>query len=170
MLDPTGKINQIDRFDYCRSYVLPGAVVTNIPRDRSQLGSYGAHEYARGLLIETAQQLGARPDQLYYTDDESTCAERWDICRDPGGCAAGPITLSVVALQLAVPLDTIRVTVMWFRSLDDGGRHEGWRLSLDGWPVPEQDRTYPPSPRATGALVARQHHAAAEARLRAATR
>jgi hypothetical protein len=76
----------------------------------------------------------------------------------------------VVALQLAVPLDTIRVTVMWFRSLGDGGRHEGWRLSLDGWPVPEQDRTYPPSPRVAGALVARQHHAAAGARLRAATR
>ncbi|MFR9802780.1 hypothetical protein ACL02T_10810 [Pseudonocardia sp. RS010] len=164
MLDPTGKINSFDRLDYMRSYVLPDTVDANIPRDRSRPGGYGAHEYARGLLIETAQQLQARPERLRYSEHQWACTDRWDICRDPRGCPAGPIDLCAVTLDLAVPCSTIRVAVRWFRSARD--HHQGWRLSIDGQPVPDEDRTHSPSPRYTGALVAWHHHAAWEARLR----
>ena len=144
MLDPTGKINTFDRFDYNRSYVLPDTVVSNIPRDRSQPGGYGAHEYARGLLIEAARKLEARPDRLRYSEFEYSCTDRWDICRDPRGRGAGPIGMTSVVLDLAIPFETIRVEVSWFRSARD--RHQGWRLRLNGRAVPEEDRTYSPSP------------------------
>ncbi|MCF7547331.1 hypothetical protein [Pseudonocardia sp. WMMC193] len=168
MLDPTGKINSFDRFDYMRSYVLPDTVETNIPRDRSRPGGYGAHEYARGLLVETAIRLQARPERLRYSDHEWSCTERWDICPQPRSCDAGPISLCSVTLDLAIPFTTVRVAVSWFRTAHD--HHMGWRLAIDGEPIGEENRTYSPSPRYTGALVAWHHHAALEARMRTPSR
>ncbi|GAA4549166.1 hypothetical protein [Pseudonocardia xishanensis] len=144
--------------------MLPDTVETDIPRDRGRPGGYGAHEYARGLLVETAQRLQARPERLRYSDHEWSSTDRWDICRDPRGCTAGPINLCVVTLDLAVPLARIRVAVRWFRSARD--HHQGWRLQIDGRPVPDEDRIYSPSPRYTASLVAWHLHAAEQARLR----
>ena len=61
-------------FDYCdwsRSYLLPGGVATNIPRRGP---GPGAHDHARGLLVELVLRLGATPVSLHYSE---TAQPRW---------------------------------------------------------------------------------------------
>jgi hypothetical protein len=46
--------------DWSRSYVLPADVEANIPL-RGSVGMLGAHNAARGILVETCRRTGARP-------------------------------------------------------------------------------------------------------------
>ncbi|WP_103337704.1 hypothetical protein [Amycolatopsis sp. CA-126428] len=54
-------------YDWSRSYVLPESVVCNIPR-RGSLGSYGAWNVARGVLVELCLALPATPVSLLYDE------------------------------------------------------------------------------------------------------
>ncbi|WP_103382123.1 hypothetical protein [Pseudonocardia dioxanivorans] len=160
MLDPTGKINAFDQFDYRRSYMLPTHVVANIPRDRSHPYGYGAHEYARGLLVEAARFLDAHPVGLHYRDHEQACADRPQMCPYIEPCPTHRCVLAEVDLALTLPAgDRVQVGVSWWNSwYDASGRHQGWRLAIDGVPVPDEDRTNAPSALYTGALLRRQLH------------
>lgn len=155
MLDPTGKINSYGHFDYKRSYVLPAHVVSNIPRDRSNPGGYGAHEYARGLLVEIALSLEARPDEVRYTDCEAACSRHPVLCPNATPCPTRTSSLAVAYLALTLPwLKPLVVTVSWWNCwYDDSGRHQGWHLTIDGDPIAEENRICSPSPLYTGALV-----------------
>ncbi|MBW0109976.1 hypothetical protein I4I84_14720 [Pseudonocardia sp. KRD-182] len=55
--------------DWCRSYVLPDWVVTAIPRTGS-VGMLGAHNAARGLLVEICRHAGAIPVALVYGETD----------------------------------------------------------------------------------------------------
>jgi hypothetical protein len=57
----------ITPYDACRSYLLPDNVKTNIPR-RGYPGSYGAHDWARGHLVELHQRLGGTALSLHYRE------------------------------------------------------------------------------------------------------
>jgi hypothetical protein len=54
-------------YDWSRSYVLPESVACNIPR-RGSLGSYGAWNVARGVLVELCRALPAAPVSLLYDE------------------------------------------------------------------------------------------------------
>lgn len=155
MIDPTGKTNSHDQFDYQRSYVLPAHVVSNIPRERSHLVGYRAHEYSRGLLVEIARSIEARPDELRYTDCEAACSRHPVLCPNPTPCPTRTSSLAVAYLALPLPwLEPLVVTVNWWHSCyDDSDRHQGWRLTIDGDSISEENRIYSPSPVYTGALV-----------------
>ncbi len=59
----------INPWDWSRSYLLPDHVETTIPR-RGSIGSYGAHNAARGLLVEICYATAATPIALQYTETE----------------------------------------------------------------------------------------------------
>ncbi|HET6285734.1 MAG TPA: hypothetical protein VFG15_03150 [Amycolatopsis sp.] len=54
-------------YDWSRSYLLPEQVATNIPR-RGSLAGYGAHDWARGHLVELLWRLGGAPVSLHYRE------------------------------------------------------------------------------------------------------
>lgn len=64
---PATRPRWITPYDASRSYLLPEDVETNIPR-RGYLGSYGAHDWARGHLVELLQRLGGVPLSLHYRE------------------------------------------------------------------------------------------------------
>jgi hypothetical protein len=89
----------ITPYDFSRSYVLPEDVETNIPR-RGSLGGFGAHDWARGHLVELYQRLGGTPLSLHHRelltrhplDDPDTTPEHLPVgnevtarLRDPDG-------------------------------------------------------------------------------------
>lgn len=55
------------RYDWCRSYLLPDHVATPNPRGGS-VGMLGAHNAARGLLVEICRHTGAAPVALDYRE------------------------------------------------------------------------------------------------------
>ncbi len=61
-------------YDWSRSYLLPESVTCNIPRRRS-LDGYGAHNVARGVLVELCRALPATPVSLLY--DEPVQRRDW---------------------------------------------------------------------------------------------
>ena len=70
-------IDRIDPWDFNRCYVLPAGVLTNnIPRHRTP-GSLGAHEAARGLLVEVCRSTGARPNAVFHTAEEVREPHTW---------------------------------------------------------------------------------------------
>lgn len=64
---PAPRARWITPYDASRCYLLPDEVETNIPR-RGYLGSYGAHEWARGHLVELLWRLGGVPLSLHYRE------------------------------------------------------------------------------------------------------
>ncbi|WP_372667957.1 hypothetical protein [Amycolatopsis kentuckyensis] len=61
-------------YDWSRSYLLPESVTCNIPR-RGGVGGYGAHDVARGVLVELCRALPATPVSLLY--DEPVQRRDW---------------------------------------------------------------------------------------------
>jgi hypothetical protein len=57
--------NQINAYDNARSSILPDHVCSNIPLRGSE-GMLGAHNSARGLLVEICRHTGAVPLCLHY--------------------------------------------------------------------------------------------------------
>lgn len=55
------------RHDWCRSYVLPDHVTATIPRTGS-VGMLGAHNAARGLLVEICRHTDMAPVGLDYRE------------------------------------------------------------------------------------------------------
>ena len=54
-------------YDWSRSYLLPADVASNIEL-RGSVGMVGAHNAARGLLVETCRHTGAHPTGLRYAE------------------------------------------------------------------------------------------------------
>jgi hypothetical protein len=57
----------VDPWDWSRSYLLPENVRSNIPL-RGSVGSLGAHNAARGLVVEICHATAAVPVALHYTE------------------------------------------------------------------------------------------------------
>ncbi|MBW0115667.1 hypothetical protein [Pseudonocardia abyssalis] len=127
------------RYDWCRSYVLPAHVLTTIPRTGS-VGMLGAHNAARGLLVEICRHADATPVALDY---------RETVLPD------GDIAIAVTATARhadGTPL-VVATTARARRCPPD--RVGDWTLRIDGVHQVEQDRTWPPSPPMQGHMVAR---------------
>ena len=129
-------------FDYCdwsRSYLLPGGVATNIPRRGP---GPGAHDHARGLLVELVLRLGATPVSLHYSE---TAQPRWayDYSRT-----------AVTAVLDAPGHGPVRVTT-FARYWRVATVPETWEIFLNGRHLADEDRRHPPSQRYTAFIVAR---------------
>lgn len=125
-------------WDWSRSYVLPEHVRTNIP-GTGGLGTYGAHNWARGLLVELCRYLLADPVELHYT-----CAE----------IDARNHVQTVTATVLRRDGRPLRVQVRLHGHADAReDRDDDWTLSIDGVAFPGEARRYPPSLPFQGHLV-----------------
>ncbi len=134
-------IDCITIWDWSRSYVLPEHVCCNIPRSGS-VGMYGAHNWARGLLVELCRYLPADPVALHYTCVELDARH-----------GVQTVTASVTRHD-GRPL---QVQVRLHGHYDGRGDHEDrdddWALSIDGVAFPAESRRYPPSLPFQGHLV-----------------
>jgi len=54
-------------YGWSRSYLLPAAAASNIEL-RGSVGMLGAHDAARGLLVEICRHTGAHPAGLHYEE------------------------------------------------------------------------------------------------------
>ncbi|MHA6781868.1 hypothetical protein ACVGOW_12870 [Pseudonocardia saturnea] len=125
--------------DWCRSYVLPDWVVTAIPRTGS-VGMLGAHNAARGLLVEICRHAGAIPVALVYGETD---------------LPDGAIVVGVTANAHHPDRTTVRVTTATRSLRHPPDRVGDWKLTIDGVHQIEQDRAWPPSPPMQGHMVAR---------------
>lgn len=127
-------------YDWSRSYLLPDHVTSSIPL-RGSIGMLGAHNQARGLLVETCRYLAdAIPVALHYRE---TVEEGGDI---------------VVSITV-----TVRRSTGLLLTVDTRTRHRqhadecagDWTLCIDDVPHPAENRARPPSPPVQGYLVTR---------------
>jgi hypothetical protein len=136
-------IDRIDPWDFNRCYVLPAGVLTNnIPPHRTP-GSLGAHEAARGLLVEVCRHTGARPNAVFHTAEE----------------VREPHTWGTTIVQTIIALATLRDgTGLCVASRHRQHRHidrdDDWTMRLDDVVLHAEARRYPPSPPYQGRLVA----------------
>jgi hypothetical protein len=132
----------VDPWDCSQSYVLPEHVRANIPL-RGSLGSLGAHNVARGLLVEICRATAATPAALHYAEAE------------PFEEATGIRAVLVTITATATLLDGTSVVVTTRnRQHPYDDRDDDWTIQLDGTPLTGESRRYPPSPRFQGRLVA----------------
>jgi hypothetical protein len=130
------------RYDWCRSYVLPADVAATIPLI-GNVGMYGAHNAARGLLVEVCRHTGATPVALHY--HETVLAD---------GDIEGDIVVNVTATARR-PNGTTLVVATTSRTRRRPPDHVGdWTLTVDGVHLVEQNRVWPPSPPMQGHMVA----------------
>lgn len=132
----------IDPWDWSRSYVLPDHVQTTIPRCGS-IGSYGAHNAARGLLVEICYATAATPIALQYTETE---------IREPD--TATHAIIVVVTATAELPDGAIVSATTRSRQHPRLDRDDDWTLQLNGVALDAEDRRYPPSPPFQGRIVA----------------
>lgn len=125
-------------YDWSRSYVLPDHVTTTIPRDGS-VWPYGAHNVARGLLVEICRHTGAAPVALDYCE---TVLKGGDIVLDITATVRQPDATKLVVVT----------TTRTRRRPPD--RVADWTMTINGVAQVEQDRVLPPSPLIQGHMVA----------------
>lgn len=137
----------INHDDYLRSYLLPDNVETNIPH-RGCLGGYGAHNWARGHLVELHRRLGGVPLSLHFrellvrpTRDPALVGER---CLEGMGVEA--------TACLRDPRGQLITVVSRAESAPYGPRGDHWEVTINGGiPACADDpglngvHTYPPS-------------------------
>ena len=154
----------IEPWDWSRSYLLPDTVQTNIPR-RGFVGSCGAHNAARGLLVEICRATGAAPVALDYTDvevrdeigDQQRCGRKRELT-GPCGVRDERVVIVVVTATAALPAvrpggDLLVVTTRRRQHRWDD-RDDDWTIALNGTVLDAEARRYPPSPPFQGLLVA----------------
>lgn len=108
--------------DYCRSYVLPSEVDTNIPR-AGGAGEFGSWNYACGVLVEVSRRLPAAPLSLHYRELET-----------PGHLPMG--------IEVTAVVDDTRRRISVVSRLETapcGPRGDYWELSVDD-AVPDDGR------------------------------
>lgn len=146
----------VNPWDWSRSYLLPGHVRTNIPR-RGAIGSYGAHNAARGLLVEICRATGARPVALAYADAEVRDGPHPGLERESGD-REDLVVIVVVTATVALPgnrpgRDLVVTTRRRQHRWDD--RDDDWTIAINGTVLDAEARRYPPSPPFQGLIVAR---------------
>lgn len=136
-------VDHFTPYDWSRSYVLPAEVRSNIPL-RGSVGMLGAHNTARGLLVETCRHTGAHPTSLRYAET---------VLGD-GALIVVEVT-ATAQLPTGEPL-TVH-TSTWHRRHDDA-RDGDWSIRIVGAAHPGQDRRRAPSPPMQGWIVRRLMH------------
>lgn len=126
------------RYDWCRSYVLPAEVTASTPLSGS-VGMFGAHNAARGLLVEICRYTGAAPVALDYRGTE---------------LSDGDIVVEVTATTRRPDGTTLVVATASRARRRPPDRVGDWTLTIDGLRQVEQDRVWPPSPPMQGHTVA----------------
>ncbi|MHA6783984.1 hypothetical protein ACVGOW_23765 [Pseudonocardia saturnea] len=128
------------RYDWSRSYLLPADAASNIPL-RCSVGMLGAHNAARGLLVETCRHTGAYPTGLHYAE----------TVLDSGAIIVVDVT-ATAHLPNGEPL-SVRTRTRHRRHGD--ARDGDWSISIAGVACPGEDRRRPPSPPMQGWIVHR---------------
>ncbi|WP_433295916.1 hypothetical protein ACQPZQ_14600 [Pseudonocardia sp. CA-142604] len=122
--------------DEARSWILPHGVRANIPL-RGSHGMLGAHNAARGLLVEICRHTGAVPLCLHYHE----AAHRRG-------------TLTIVAVLAwgddRFLLVSTRTFTDWRKTGDDR-----WSICINGHDLPDEDRHVVPSVPLQAAIVDR---------------
>ncbi|MFI6029474.1 hypothetical protein [Amycolatopsis magusensis] len=143
---PSGRPRWITSYDARRSYLLPEQVETNIPR-RGYLGSYGAHDWARGHLVELHRRLGGVPLSLHYRE-LLTRLPHEDPKRVPEHLPVG----NEVTAVLRDPDGQLVTVITRDERAPYGPRGDYWEVSVNGEiPVDGDDpaltghHAYPPS-------------------------
>ncbi len=126
-------------FDWRRSYLLPAGAHANIPL-RGSIGMLGAHNAARGLLVETCRHAGARPVGLYYAET---------VLGD------GTIVVDVTAIARLRAGTTFTVHTRTRHHRHGDAQDGDWSISIDDSRHPDEDRRWPPSPPMQGWIVSR---------------
>jgi hypothetical protein len=127
-------------YDWSRSYLLHADVHSNIPQ-RGSIGMLGAHNAARGLLVETCRHTGAHPTALHYTE----------TVPDDGALIVIDVTVTV---HLLIG-EALTVHTRTRHRRHDNAREGDWSISLNGVAYPDEDRRRPPSPPMQGWIVHR---------------
>lgn len=154
----------ITPYDASRSYVLPDDVGTNIP-SRGYVGSLGAHDWARGHLVELCQRLSGAPVSVHYRE-LLTCHPHEDPDTTPAHLPVGNEVTAVLRDH-----DGQLVTVVTRdESAPYGPRGDYWQVTVNGEIPTDADdpalrgvHAYPPSLPFLAHLVA-LHLRRAEAR------
>ncbi len=127
-------------YDWSRSYLLPADVASNIPL-RGSVGMLGAHNAARGLLIETCRHTGAYPIGLHYAE----------TVLDDDAIIVVDVT-ATAQLPTGAPL-TVHTRTK--HRCHNDARDDDWSISVDGVAHPDGNRKRPPSPPMQGWIVHR---------------
>ncbi len=125
-------------YDWCRSYVLPADVTATIPLTGS-VGMFGAHNAARGLLVEVCRHTVAAPVALDYCETE---------------LADGDILVDVTVTARRPDGTTLVVATVSRARRRPPDRTGDWTLTIDGVRHVEEDRVWPPSLSMQGHMVA----------------
>ena len=126
---PAADDGQLHRFrwitthDASRCYTLPDTVEANIPR----VGGLGAHDWARGHLVELHQRLGGTPLSVHYRE--------LDVL---------PVGIEVTATLRGREGKTVTV-VSRAESHPYGPRGDRWELTVDGIRPPGGSHSRPPT-------------------------
>ncbi len=126
----------VDPWDWCVSYLLPSSCVTNIP---GRGPGCGAHDHARGLLVELVRRLDASAVSLHYFE-RTYPIWGFDDCRTV-----------VTAVVDAPRFGRVRVTT--FARYCRRSGTESWAVFVNGHHLNTEDRRHPPSQRFTAFLV-----------------
>lgn len=124
-------------YDWSRSYVLPADVEANIPLGGS-IGMLGAHNVARGLLVETCRYTRARPTGLRY--EERALLD-------------GAIVLDVAATLDLPGGEALTVHTRTLIRRHGDAQMGDWSITINGFRHPDQERRCPPSPPVQGWTV-----------------
>lgn len=127
-------------YDGSRGYRLPADVHSNIPLHGS-IGILGAHNAARGLLVETCRHTGAHPTGLHYAE----------TVLDGGATIVVDVT-ATAHLPTGEPL-TVHTRTRHRRH--DDARDGDWSISVDGVACSGANRRRPPSWPMQGCIVHR---------------
>ncbi|MEU7477061.1 hypothetical protein AB0A63_13825 [Lentzea sp. NPDC042327] len=134
----------ITPYDACRSYLLPDTVETNIGH-RGHGADCGAHNWARGLLVELHRLLGGVPLSTHYSELTTRHPDDHDA-----GPAALPIGFEVTA-RLARRNNEVVEVVSRIENAPHGPRGDHWQVTVNG-EIPADDdprlhgvHRYPPS-------------------------
>lgn len=142
---PAPRFCWVTPYDWSRSYLLPEQVATNIPRSGS-LGGYGAHNWARGHLIELCRRLGGTPISVYYLE-MLTRHPSEDPKRVPAHLPVG----GEVTASLRDSNGQLITVVSRVEGAEHGPRGDYWEVAVNGEiPADEDPRlsgqsAYPPS-------------------------
>ncbi|GAA3229231.1 hypothetical protein GCM10017691_21130 [Pseudonocardia petroleophila] len=127
-------------YDWSRSFLLPAHVHSNIAL-RGDVGMLGAHNVARGLLVETCRHSGAHPAGLHYAE---TVLD------------GGAIVIVDVTATAHLPIGELLTVHTSARHRRHGDARDGdWSISVDGVAYPNDDHRCPPSPPMQGWIVHR---------------